>query len=283
MRVAVTGSKGQLGWELCRQLGEQAIPLDRAELDLADLASIRGAIRRIKPDAVINAGAYTAVDQAETEPELCRRINAEAVGELAEACREIDCALLQVSTDYVFGGTYSRLEPHREDEPVEPQGVYARTKQEGEVRAAGAPKHFVARTCGLYGRPSPGRSPANFVETMLRLGRERDHLRIVSDQTCTPSAVTEVAQAIVFLLGTEAYGTYHVTNTGSVAWIDFAAEIFRLAGLSPRLEAITTAQYGAPAPRPSYSVLDTSKYQRLGGPILSDWQGALARYLATRG
>jgi dTDP-4-dehydrorhamnose reductase len=198
---------------------------------------------------------------------------------LGAACRQLGCTLVQLSTDYVFGAAEPGQRPHRETDPTSPQGVYARTKLAGEVLAAECPRHFVLRTCGLFGH-RPQATQKNFVDTMLRLGKEKAELRIVSDQQCTPSHVADVARAILHLLETTAYGTYHVTNQGATTWYDFAGEIFRQTGNPIRLIPVTTAQYGAPAPRPAYSVLDTSKYQALGGPALPSWQDALSNYLA---
>lgn len=287
MKIAVTGAGGQLGYELCQQLGLAALPLDREKVDLGNRDALFQLICAERPDAVINAGAYTAVDRAEQEPDAARLINELAVGTLANACRELDIPLLQVSTDYVFGDHYDQRVPHREDEPVLAQGVYAQTKLAGERRAAQWSKHFIVRTCGLYGRTAPGKKPNNFVETMLRLGAERDSLKIVDDQYCTPSYVPHLARAILFLIGTKNYGTYHVVNTGSTNWFGFAQEIFRLSNNPIRLEPITSAQYAAalktpPSPRPSYSVLDTAKYHALHGPPMPSWQAALAEYLAAR-
>ncbi|MBX7165592.1 MAG: dTDP-4-dehydrorhamnose reductase [Pirellulales bacterium] len=278
----ITGAGGQLGSELCRQLGTAAIGLPREELDLADHAAVLARIDELRPRVVINTAAYTLVDKAEQELGPCWTINAAAVGHLAEACRRIDATLVQISTDYVFAGYTSHGKPWRETDPPRPVGQYASSKLAGEALAATCPRHFVVRTCGLYGQLRPGAKTGNFVNTMLRLGRERDRLRIVADQQCTPSYVPHVARAIEFLAATEAYGLYHVTNAGAVRWYDFAAEIFRQAGISIELEAITTAEYGAPAPRPAYSVLDTSKYSALGGPELPDWRAGLAEYLALR-
>ena len=282
MKIAVTGAQGQLGWELCRQLDDAALPLDRNRLDLTDRAAVLDTLLALHPTAVVNAAAYTAVDRAEQEPEVAMRGNADAVEYLAEACRQLDCPLVQVSTDYAFGGDDRSGKPFVESDPVAPQGQYAKSKIEGEHRAAAWPKHFIVRTCGLYGQASPGRKANNFVETMLRLGRERDVLKIVTDQRCTPTYVVDLAEAIRFLLTTDKYGLYHVVNTGSCTWFEFAETIFRLANIKIRLEGITAAQYGAPAPRPGYSVLDTAKYQALGGPPLRDWQAALAAYLQSR-
>lgn len=283
MKIAITGAGGQLGWELSKQLGQRALPLEHSQLDITDRGQVHDVLLAAQPALVINTAAYTAVDRAEQEPELCRRVNADAVAHLVEVCAALDCPLVQISTDYVFGGSYPERRPHREDEPVFAQGVYAQTKLEGEANARRLARHFIVRTCGLYGKAAPGRRPNNFVETMLRLGGQRDTLRIVDDQYCTPSYVRHVARAIVFLSQTGAYGTYHVVNEGATNWYGFAEEIFRLAKMPVRLEPISTAQYGAAAPRPSFSVLDISKYRALGGPAMPDWKAALAEYLAGRG
>ncbi len=233
------------------------------------------------PRVVINAAAYTLVDQAEKEPELCNAVNATAVECLSDICTELDCTLVQISTDYVFGGP-AQNEPHGELDATCAQGRYAQSKLAAERLAAGCRRHFIVRTCGLYGCRDPRGKGGNFVDTMLRLGAEREVVRVVSDQQCTPSYVPHVARAIAFLFSTDAYGVYHVVNAGATTWFEFAGEIFRQAGLKARIEPITAAEYGAPAPRPSYSVLSTAKYRALGGPELPNWSIALAEYLALR-
>ena len=283
MSIVVTGAYGQLGGELCRQLGSAAIPLDIDTLDLTDGPAVVERMLSLKPEAIINCEAYTLVDKAEGEPEKCRAVNAVAVEHLARACNELDCPLVQISTDYVFGGVSASPRPWREDDPCQPQGVYAKTKLDGELAAARTAKHLIVRTCGLYARPSDPKA-ANFVKTMLRLGAEQPMLRIVDDQHCTPTFVPHLARAIVFLLGSGGrpapWGTYHVTNTGEATWRKFAAEIFRLSGMHVEIQPITTAEYGAAAARPSYSVLDTTAYHRLGGPAMPDWKAALGEYFA---
>lgn len=286
MQIAVTGAYGQLGGELCRQLGANAIPLDIDTLDLTDRDAVLRRMLALKPAAIINCAAYTQVDKAEKDAERCRAVNAAAVEHLVRACERLDCPLVQISTDYVFGALPSKLRPWREDDPTTPQGVYARTKLEGEQAAAAYPKHWIVRTCGLYARPSDTRA-ANFVRTMLRLGAERPELRVVADQHCTPTYVPHLARAILFLVGhsesgdslpSQRWGIYHVTNTGETTWHEFATEIFRLAELPVAVRPITTGEYGAPSPRPAYSVLDTGAYHRLGGPAMPDWKDALAEY-----
>jgi dTDP-4-dehydrorhamnose reductase len=258
--------------------------LDIDTCDLTDREAVRKTLRRLQPDVVINCAAYTRVDRAQREPELCRAVNTTAIVHLAEACGELDCPLVQISTDYVFGGGPAPGRPYREDDPPAPQGVYARTKLEGERAAARHGKHLIVRTCGLYARPSDRRAE-NFAKTMLRLGRCGPTVRVVGDQHCTPSYVPHVARAVLFLAGVPGlrpapWGVYHVTNGGAATWCEFAAEIFRLARMDVRLQSITTAEYAAPAPRPAYSVLDTTAYHRLGGPAMPDWKTALAEYFA---
>ena len=204
-RILVTGAAGQLGAELCRLLGQAAVPIDIDKLDLTHGSAVRKALAEIQPELVINCAAYTQVDQAESEPGVCRAVNAVAVEYLVEACRGLDCPLVQISTDYVFGAAADPPHPHREDDPTLPQGVYAQTKLEGEWAAAKHPKHLIVRTCGLYARPSH-QEAQNFVKTILRFARSSDKLRVVADQHCTPSYVPHVARAVLFLAGVDRAG-----------------------------------------------------------------------------
>ncbi|MDZ4817805.1 MAG: dTDP-4-dehydrorhamnose reductase [Planctomycetota bacterium] len=283
-QIAILGSEGQLGSALGRILGERrALMLSRAQLDITNANQVQQILSSHDLAAVINCAAYTKVDLAEQEQALCQAINADAVALLAEACNRHDLPLVQVSSDYVFGADTTRTTPYSEEDPTGPQGVYAQSKLDGERAAATSKRHLIIRTCGLYG-PRSRPTQANFVDTMLRLGKDRDRLRIVADQRCTPSYFEDVAVALLFLLEAGANGVFHVVNTGSVTWDQFAAEIFRLAGMSVTIEPISTAEYGAAAARPAYSVLDTTKYQRFaslhGGPELRPWGDALADYLS---
>jgi dTDP-4-dehydrorhamnose reductase len=280
--VVVTGSEGQLGAELCRQLGSAAIGLTRSECDLLDSARLANTIERHRPALIINTAAYTAVDRAETEPALCQAINADAVAALADISRRLDCVLIQISTDYVFGGDTERQSAYREQDEPSPVNVYGQSKLAGERNTATWHKHFVVRTCGLYG-PRNKATQSNFVDTMLRLSSERDRLRIVDDQHCAPSYTVHVANAILFLAECDAYGTYHVVNSGATTWHAFASEIFKLAGRGTIADKITTSEYGATAERPKYSVLDTGKFEALASAPLPAWRLALAEYLQTLG
>jgi dTDP-4-dehydrorhamnose reductase len=317
--IAVTGAQGQLGGELCRMLGERALPLDIDVLDLTDRQAVRAALLDAKPELVINCAAYTQVDKAETEPELARAVNIGAVENLVEACRRLDCLLVQVGTDYVFEGGRRKAEggdlrPWREEDEPSPRGVYARTKLEGERAAAKWEKHLIVRTCGLYARRSDANAK-NFVKTILRLAETKPELRVVNDQHCTPSYVPHVARAVLFLANsvsplrapTESWsagttpwsgpgvraerekderinpgGIFHVTNRGETTWHGFATEVLRLAGKKVPIVPITTAEYASAVPRPYYSVLDTTKYHSLGGPEMPDWKAALKEYFEER-
>ena len=279
MTIAVIGSAGRLGSELCAQLGRRAIGLDLPEFDLTRRDAVLRRLAEIRPRVVINAAAYTRVDRAEEEIDRCGAVNAEGVAHLAEACGELDCTLVQISTDYVFGRDTGRSTPYRESDRPGPLGVYARSKLAGERHAATWPKHVIVRTCGLYSCRAAGGS-ADFVDTMLRLAREGKRLRVVDDQHVTPSYVPHVARAVRFLADAGVRGIFHVVNSGETTWHGFAAELFRLSGVEVSLEPVSTAEYVSLAPRPLWSVLDTTKYNALSGrPAMPPWQEALAECL----
>lgn len=294
MSILITGAGGQLGSELAARLGKRATAYDRDLLDITEMIDVVGLLESEGEadsiDAVINCAAYTYVDRAETDGEPCFRVNAEGVENLARMCAARDIPLVQISTDYVFGGDRERTTPYTEDDAPAPVNVYGESKLAGERHAATCPKHLIVRTCGLYAAPREFQRVANFPQTMLRLGRERDVVRVVSDQVCSPTYVPHLAAAVLFLLEREAWGTYHVVDRGAVSWHEFAVELFRQAGVSTKVEAITTREYLADrlsrggnepiAARPTYSVLSTAKYERLGGPRMPSWQEGIAAYLA---
>jgi dTDP-4-dehydrorhamnose reductase len=282
MRIVLIGAGGQLGTALMDRLSGEIVAPSRHDLDLTDAQRIHSTLAAVRPDLIINAAAYNFVDRAEDEPERAFAVNALGVGVLARSCGELDVALVHVSSDYVFGLDDGRSTPYSEGDPPAPTGAYALGKLAGEgfVRAY-CPKHFVLRTCGLYGRAkSPGKG--NFVETMLRLGRERGAVSVVDDQWCTPTSAADLAAAIVELVPTGQFGLYHATNTGSSTWCGFASEIFRRAGMKVSVRPISTAQFGARARRPGYSVLDCSKLARAIGRPMRSWQEALDEYVEAR-
>ncbi len=284
MKVGVIGANGQLGTDLIRRLADRSVPLTHDDIEITNPLSIETALARLRPNVVINAAAYNFVDRAEDEPETAYAVNALGPRNLALACQTHSIRLVHVSSDYVFGGCDSSSRPFVETDLVRPDSAYAISKLAGEYFVRGiCEDHFVVRTCGLYGYAAIGGSgKGNFVETMLRLGTERDELSIVNDQCCTPTSTADLAQAIVGLIETDAFGLYHATNSGSTSWKEFAEEIFRIAGCQVDVTPVTTEQFGAKANRPRFSVLDCEKLHAATGFEFPSWQDALQRYVQDR-
>jgi len=283
MKFAVLGATGQLGRDLCPRLAGEVIPLGRDRGDLTNPAMLRSTLTDLRPDVVVNCAAYNFVDRAESEPEAAFAVNAWGARTLATICRDLNCVPAHFSTDYVFGLHPGRRTPYRETDAPGPVSVYGVSKLAGEyfVRAI-CPRHFVLRTCGLYGVWGSGGKGGNFVETMLRLAGQGKPLRVVNDQFCTPSYTVDVATSAAALLSTERYGLYHLTNSGSCSWHEFAAAIFEKAGIQADVTPIPSTGYPTPARRPAYSVLSTTAYQSLGLPSLRPWREALAAYFCER-
>lgn len=281
MKIMLLGKNGQLGWELQRTLAPlgEVIALGRRELDLADLQAIRKFTRKVNPDLIVNAAAYTAVDQAEDEPELAMTINGIAPGILAEEAALLSAALVHYSTDYVFDG--KKGEPYREEDKPNPLSVYGKTKLAGEVaiRQVGIP-HLILRTGWIYGLRGK-----NFLLTMQRLATERDQLAIVNDQYGAPTWCRQVAESTALLIARQPFktpamdGTYHLTAAGETTWYGFAEAIFEQSEpektCKPALKAIDTNDYPTPAPRPPYSVLDNSRIKECHSITLPDWSKQL--------
>lgn len=284
MKVLVAGAAGQLGRALLasRPRNDQVAALDRSSLDVCDSGSIVTAFEQHRPEVVVNAAAYTAVDRAESESDAAHRVNAEAPGLLAEACRRRGARLIQVSTDFVFDGRSSR--PYRPDDSTSPLSVYGATKLEGERRVLREHPDgsAIVRTAWLY--DATGR---NFVTTMLRLMRERPVVRVVADQFGTPTAVGGLARAIWRAVEVEATGVLHWTDAGAASWYDFAEAIRRIGqsrGIVPsgvRVEPISTSEYPTPATRPAFSVLDKSSTWSALSLEGVHWQDALETTLST--
>jgi len=280
MKILLTGSSGQVGYELARSLqgiGE-VVAVDRNVMDLSDLDQVRDVIRREKPGLIVNPAAYTAVDQAESEPELAHRINAEAPGLMAQEARLLGAAMVHYSTDYVFDG--SDPAARREDDATGPLNVYGASKLAGEqaIAAAGIP-HLIFRTSWVYGMRGK-----NFLLTMLRLARERDELRVVADQHGAPTWSRTIADTTALVLsqahagGREWWvqnsGVYHLSAQGQTTWFDFTRAIVEAAGLDCRVLPITSAEYPVPAKRPQYSVLSSERLM-VRFCHLPDWKEAL--------
>lgn len=287
-KILLTGKNGQVGWELQRSLtGSGSVSaIGTEELDLADADAIRRMVRNIRPDIIVNPAAYTAVDKAESEPDLAMAVNGIAPGVLAEEALKLDAVLVHYSTDYVFDG--SKTAPYTEDDTPNPQSVYGRTKLAGEraIRASGC-KHLILRTSWVYGVHG-----GNFVKTILRLAKERDELRIVADQIGAPTWARDLAGATMNALiawemsdwNEELGGTYHLTGGGRTNWHGFAEEIVRLArnydaALAAKplvINPIATHEYPVPAKRPANSVLANDKINAAFGIRLPEWQDSLS-------
>jgi dTDP-4-dehydrorhamnose reductase len=285
MRIAVLGAAGQLGRDLCPRLAAlgDVVPLSRADIDLAQPSAVAPAVAAIRPDVFVNCAAYNLVDKAEADWTTAFLVNGQGVGCLALACATVGAKLIHFSTDYVFGQDTTRTTPYTEDGSPGPVSDYGRSKNNGEhLTRVTSPNNLVIRTCGLYGVWGSGGKGGNFVETMLRLAGQGKPLRVVNDQRCTPSYTADVADATVQLIARNATGLFHVVNGGDCTWYEFAAEIFRQSGLKPDLTPITSAEFGAAARRPTYSVLSTAKLASVLGSALRPWPEALAAYLAER-
>jgi dTDP-4-dehydrorhamnose reductase len=275
LRILVTGAGGQLGHDVAKAFAAEAhhevVATTRNELDLADRDSILGAITTVEPDAVVHAGAWTAVDACEGDPDLAFRVNALGTRHVQQACHVVGARLVYVSTDYVFDGTATS--PIDEWQPTSPLGVYGRSKLGGEREVDVAGGNTIVRTawvCGANGR--------NFVKTMLRLAGERDELRVVSDQVGSPTFTEDLAVAIKRLVVGRFPGVFHVTNSGTSSWFDLAQATLSAAGLDPdRVTPITTAEYPTPARRPAYSVLDNAALRLQDLPLLPDWRDSVVR------
>lgn len=275
-KVIVTGADGQLGRAINLQYAGnneyELINTDVGELDITDIDKVMEFVREIKPYAIINCAAYTAVDACEKEEDLAFRINALGPRNLSIAATETGAKMMHVSTDYVFDGKGTR--PYLETDPTGPQGAYGRTKLAGEnfVKEFGH-RHYIVRTAWLYG------DGKNFVKTMLRLSETQDKVRVVMDQVGSPTSAGELAKAIAYLLPTENYGLFHGTCEGDCSWAQFTEEIFRLTGRNTIVEAITSEEYGAAAERPAYSILENYMFKMTTDFMFADWHDAIAEYI----
>lgn len=280
MRILLTGRTGQVGSALERTLAPlgELSAFDRNGLDLTDLSSIRAGIQSAKPDIIVNAAAYTAVDRAEQEKDIAFQVNARAVKELAHEAKAIDALLIHFSTDYVFDG--EKASPYAETDPPNPLNVYGRSKLEGEraVAASGC-RHFIFRTSWVYG--PAGR---NFLRAILAAARAKPELRVVDDQRGAPTSSEAIAAAVTRILSDASMrqmssGIYHMTAAGETTWYGFAQEILKSGKSSVHLVPVTTAEYGAVAPRPKNSLLDNTKARNTFGVTLPDWRKSLAAVL----
>ena len=277
MKTLVTGANGQLGHDILVNLaarGLDAIPADIAEFDITQAAETERFIVAHQPDAVIHCAAYTAVDKAEDDAELCRLINVTGTENIARACQKINAKMIYISTDYVFPGTGDTL--YETNARTAPLSIYGMTKLDGEQAVKQLlTRYFIVRTSWVFGK-----NGNNFVKTMLRLGKEREEVNVVCDQTGSPTYTVDLARLLVDMALSEQYGVYHATNEGFCSWAVFAQTIFRKVGLTTRVNFITTDQYPARAHRPSNSRLSKKKLDEANFMHLPSWEDALERYLA---
>lgn len=275
-KILITGCNGQLGRALnCRftdRSGLELVNTDVEQLDITKIDRVMELTEQVRPYAIINCAAHTGVDACESQADLAYRINAVGARNLSIAAERYGARMMQISTDYIFPG--DGQQPYTEFDVPGPKGIYGLTKLAGENFVKDFSKeYFILRTAWLYG------DGKNFVKTMLRLSEANDTVRVVGDQFGTPTSAGELARLIDCLLFTDNYGVFHATCEGSCSWADFAEEIFRLAGKNTRVEHITTEEFGAPAPRPAYSVLDNYMLRLTTDFRFADWQDAIAEYI----
>lgn len=276
MKVLVTGANGQLGYDVIKQLNSAGIDYlgtDRESLDITNKEQVTRVISDYNPDAVIHCAAYTAVDKAEDEKDLCYSINVLGTKYVAEACKEIDAKMVYISTDYVFDGEGD--EPFEMTDKPNPINYYGQTKYEGEVEVQkDLSKYFIVRISWVFG--SNGN---NFVKTMLRLGKERDEISVVADQIGSPTYTPDLAKLLVEMIKTDKYGVYHATNEGYCSWYEFACEIFKQVGIDVKVNPVKTEDYPTKAKRPMNSRLSKKQTWSVFSFELQNWNSALRGFL----
>ncbi|MGC8604662.1 MAG: dTDP-4-dehydrorhamnose reductase [Desulfomonilaceae bacterium] len=277
----VIGARGMLGHDLCaalNALGTNITGIDLPEIDISILSSVKSIFEKVKPKLVINVAALTDVDGCETQKEAAFKVNANGPENLAIVGKDMGLFLVHISTDYVFDGSNNR--PYKEDDLPNPLGVYGKSKLEGEVRLTKvlSQNYCIIRTQWLYGK-----NGRNFVDTIIGAGQKNKTLNIVKDQYGSPTYTKDLSTAIIKLCAMKATGVFHVTNSGFTTWSNFASKIFALVGINDvEIQDIDTQRLGRPAPRPLYSVLDNSKFERFTGMKLPHWENAIQKYLLGR-
>lgn len=276
MRVLVTGVSGQLGYDVMKVLNGRNIDClgtGRNDLDITDSEATSKFIMNYRPDAVIHCAAYTAVDKAEDNPELCKAVNEEGTNNIAKVCKEIDAKMVYISTDYVFPGTGDQA--YEANDITGPLGVYGKTKLGGELAVKEQlKKYFIVRVSWVFGK-----NGNNFVKTMLKLGQTHDEVNVVCDQIGSPTYTVDLAVLLCDMVMTDQYGTYHATNEGFCSWAEFAKEIFNEMGYMTRVNAIPSSEYPTRAERPLNSRMSKKSLDKANFGHLPTWQDALKRYL----
>jgi len=286
MKVLVTGANGQLGTDLCEVLRDyELIPLTHKDIEISDMDSVRQAFNKNKPDIIVNTAAYVRVDDCEDEKEKAVQVNGLGARNVAVVAQKLGARLVHLSTDYVFGGeAETRTTPYTEFDTPVPLSVYGKSKLTGEnlVRHF-CLRHFIVRASALFGIAGSSGKGGNFIETMLRLAKESEELKVVNDQVFSPTYTWDLARKISQLINTEYYGIFHVTNRGACSWYNFTTEILKLVDIKTPVVPITSDQYPQKARRPRYSVLDNYHLRLLGMADMRPWQQALRDYLVVRG
>lgn len=274
--ILVTGVNGQLGFDVIKELrlrNIECIGTTRKELDITDEKAVYDYITKVKPEGIIHCAAYTAVDKAEDEEDICREVNVDGTQNIAKACKEIDAKMIYISTDYVFDG--KGHEPFEVDGHIEPDSVYGRTKYEGELKVQeNLDKYFIVRVSWVFG--SNGN---NFVKTILRLGKENESINVVCDQIGSPTYTADLASLLCDMIISEKYGIYNATNEGFCSWAEFAEEIIKQAKLNCKINFISTSEYPSKAIRPFNSRMSKKKLLENGFKRLPMWRFSLKKYL----
>lgn len=280
MKVLVTGVKGQLGYDVVNELRKrdiEPIGVDIQEMDITDADSVDRVITASQADAVIHCAAYTAVDAAEDNQEICHKVNVDGTQNIATVCKKLGIKMMYISTDYVFDGQGTR--PWEPDDERHPLNVYGQTKYEGELSIQNTlDQYFIVRIAWVFGV-----NGKNFIKTMLNLAETHDHLTVVNDQYGSPTYTYDLAKLLVDMIVTDKYGIYHATNEGICTWYEFACEIFRQAGVQVEVEPVSSETFPAKAKRPSNSRMSKDKLEQNGFRRLPAWQDAVGRYLKELG
>jgi len=274
--VLVTGVKGQLGFDVIKELTKRKLKclgIDKDGLDITDYEAVKEYIIKLKPKCVVHCAAYTAVDRAEDEKEICKKVNVDGTENIAKACKVIDAKMIYISTDYVYDGSGDK--PFEVNGNIEPHSVYGRTKYEGELKVQEIlNKYFIVRISWVFGV-----NGNNFVKTMLRLGKEKQSINVVCDQIGSPTYTADLAPLLCDMIVSEKYGIYNATNEGFCSWAEFAEEIMKQAGLDSEINFIPTSEYPAKAIRPFNSRMSKKKLLDNEFKLLPNWKDALNRYL----
>ncbi|MFH0847827.1 MAG: dTDP-4-dehydrorhamnose reductase [Chloroflexota bacterium] len=285
VKVAIIGATGQLGTDLSKELAQvNPFCLGHRQVEVGNLSSVKEALLAYKPDVVINTAAFHKTDDCESDPDRAFLVNAIGARNVAVVVQDIGAKLVHISTDYIFGGGVASHAPYTEFEAPVPLSIYGKSKLAGEYFVQHlCHKHFIVRSSGLFGVAGASGKGGNFVETMLRLAKEKEELRVVNDQVFSPTYTKDLAWKITQLIDTEYYGIFHITNKGSCSWYELTKEILRLAGLKIPVVPITSDQYPQKAKRPNFSVLDNYHLRLLGMDDMRPWQTALRDYMKEKG